>query len=220
MKKLLFIFTFTALLFSGKVHGIGYISKAKKVVEITEKHKNKADSLINAENSLKIIIGKTDRKTIEDYLGKPNDEFGMIACGTATTAVTKKILFWKRTKTYTSGGTSRSVSRLAYKKYGICIEFSSVKSGEDEGASKATDIEIFDNRNLEGKRTAQNTWYYDGDFQTLEQETMLKIFGKTFVKHEDEETESYDYTFSDKILNFVFSKKDNKLVSLEVDKCF
>lgn len=173
------------------------------------------DSFANTENNLKIIIGKTDRKTIVDYLREPDNDFKISADGTMVTTETKKVLFWKRTKTYTTA-TGYSVSRLAYKKYGICINFSCVASGEDQNTSKVTAIEIFDNKNLEGKRSAQNAWYYDGDFEPLEQATMFKIFGKSFLKNDDDETETYKYTFTDKNLNFTFSKKDNQLLNFEI----
>ncbi|MBW1657943.1 hypothetical protein [Flavobacterium quisquiliarum] len=178
---------------------------------------DEVNSLANTENNLKIIIGKTDRKTIVDYLREPDNDFKISADGTMVTTETKKILFWKRTKTHISG-TGYSVSRLAYKKYGICINFSRVASGEDQNTSKVTAIEIFDNKNLEGKRSTQNAWYYYGDFEPLEQAAMFKIFGKSFLKDDDDETETYKYTFTDKNLNFTFSKKDNQLLSLEIKK--
>ena len=217
MKKLIIIITINLAFFGCKSNytAINTSINLKDINKINLKMKpiENFDSLYNTKNSYKINIGETNKNSIVNFFGQPDDVFVMQADGTYQNKTVKKTFFGKKT-IITNGFSGFKIKSYTYKEYGLVFKFSKEYSDEISSEIVVTDIEIFDNTNLEVKRSKQYYRYNDQIFDSINQQTIIKIFGNSFVKKETEKTVCY--TFLDRKISFIFNKVNNNFIVVSI----
>ena len=135
------------------------------------------------------------------------------SCSPKKNKTVKKTFFGKKT-IITNGFSGFKIKSYTYKEYGLVFKFSKEYSDEISSEIVVTDIEIFDNTNLEVKRSKQYYRYNDQIFDSINQQTIIKIFGNSFVKKETEKTVCY--TFLDRKISFIFNKVNNNCIVVSI----